>query len=216
MPKIRVLIVDDHPVFRFGLHSLLASIPEMEVIAELTRGEDAVAQVADIKPDIVLMDINMPGMNGIEATREILKDHPEIGILMITMIDDDTVFQAMQAGARGYLLKGADPEETVRAIRSVASGEAIFSPKIAERLINYFGQSKSTPIADVFPQLTEREHEILGLIAQGLTNSAIAERLVLSPKTVRNHVSNIFGKLQVNDRNQAIIQARQAGMGKEI
>ena len=216
MPKIRVLIVDDHPVFRFGLHSLLASIPEMEVIAELTRGEDAVAQVADIKPDIVLMDINMPGMNGIEATREILKDHPEIGILMITMIDDDTVFQAMQAGARGYLLKGADPDETVRAIRSVASGEAIFSPKIAERLINYFGQSKSTPIADVFPQLTEREHEILGLIAQGLTNSAIAERLVLSPKTVRNHVSNIFGKLQVNDRSQAIIQARQAGMGKDI
>jgi DNA-binding NarL/FixJ family response regulator len=216
MSKIRVMIVDDHPVFRFGLRSLLASIHEMEVVAELTSGEDAIAKVATIKPDIILMDINLPGLNGLEATREILKNNPKIGILMITMIDDDSVFQAMQAGARGYLLKGADPDETVRAIRSVASGEAIFSPKIAERLINYFGQSKSAPTPDVFPQLTQREHEILELIAQGLTNSAIAEHLVISPKTVRNHVSNIFGKLQVNDRSQAIIQARQAGMGKDI
>ena len=215
MSKIRVLIVDDHPVFRFGLHSLLASIPEMEVVGELTNGEDAVNQAADLKPNIILMDINLPGMNGIEATRTILQVNPEIGILMITMIDDDSVFQAMQAGARGYLLKGADPDETVRAIRSVASGEAIFSPKIAKKLINYFGQTKSTPSVEIFTHLTEREHEILELIAQGLTNAAIAERLVLSPKTVRNHVSNIFGKLQVSDRNQAIIQARQAGMGKD-
>jgi len=215
MSKIRVLIVDDHPVFRFGLHSLLASIPEMEVVGELTNGEDAVNQAADLKPNIILMDINLPGMNGIEATRTILQVNPEIGILMITMIDDDSVFQAMQAGARGYLLKGADPDETVRAIRSVASGEAIFSPKIAKKLINYFGQTESTPSVEIFTHLTEREHEILELIAQGLTNAAIAERLVLSPKTVRNHVSNIFGKLQVSDRNQAIIQARQAGMGKD-
>jgi len=215
MQKIRVLIVDDHPVFRFGLHSLLISLPDIEVVGEVTNGEDAISQTEELQPDIILMDINMPGLNGIEATRTIMQNHPQIGILMITMIDDDTVFQAMQAGARGYLLKGADPEETVRAIRAVASGEAIFSPKVAERLINYFGQTNSTSSIEIFPQLTKREREILELLAQGLTNSAIAERLVLSPKTVRNHVSNIFSKLQVNDRSQAIIQARQAGMGKE-
>ena len=214
MQKIRVLIVDDHPVFRFGLRSMLMSMPEMEVVGEATSGEDAVAQAGSLQPDIILMDINMPGMNGIQATRRIHKSNPQIGILMVTMIDDDSVFQAMQAGARGYLLKGADPDETMRAIRSVASGEAIFSPKVAERLINYFGQKKATASPEVFPELTEREREILTLIAQGLTNSAIAERLVLSPKTVRNHVSNIFAKLQVADRAQAIIQAREAGIGK--
>jgi DNA-binding NarL/FixJ family response regulator len=214
MQKIRVLIVDDHPVFRFGLRSLLMSLPEMEVVGEATSGEEAVNQAANLKPDVILMDINMPGMNGIQATRRILQSDPQIGVLMVTMLDDESVFQAMQAGARGYLLKGADPDETLRAIRSVASGEAIFSPKVAERLINYFGQKKVAAAPYVFPELTEREREILALIAQGLTNAAIAERLVLSPKTVRNHVSNIFAKLQVADRAQAIIQAREAGIGE--
>jgi DNA-binding NarL/FixJ family response regulator len=213
MEKIRVLIVDDHPVFRFGLHSLIDSIPEMEVVGEATSGEAAIEEAAILHPDIILMDINMPGLNGIEATQKILAVQPEIGILVITMFDDDSVFDAMQAGARGYLLKGADPDETIRAIHSVASGAAIFSPKVAERLITHFSRNKEATPSETFPELTEREREILELIAQGLTNSAIAEKLVLAPKTVRNHVSNIFGKLQVNDRSQAIVRARKAGMG---
>ena len=213
MEKIRVLIVDDHPVFRFGLRSLIASIPELEVIGEATSGDAAIKEAANVEPDVILMDINMPGLNGIEATRQILGTQPQIGILVITMFDDDSVFDAMQAGARGYLLKGADPDETVRAIHSVANGAAIFSPKVAERLITYFGRTKDVTSSEAFPELTEREREILELIAQGLTNPAIAEKLVLSPKTVRNHVSNIFSKLQVSDRSQAIIRARKAGLG---
>jgi DNA-binding NarL/FixJ family response regulator len=215
MKKIRVLIVDDHPVFRFGLRSLIASIPEMEVVGEATSGEAAIEEAASQQPDIILMDINMPGLNGIEATRQILANQPDIGILVITMFDDDSVFDAMQAGARGYLLKGADPDETIRAIHTVASGAAIFSPKVAKRLITYFGRNQKMASSETFPELTEREREILELIAQGLTNPAIAEKLVLSPKTVRNHVSNIFGKLQVSDRSQAIIRAREAGMGNQ-
>ena len=215
MHKIRVLIADDHPVFRFGLQSLVSSIPDMEVIGEAINGESAVELSASLKPDIILMDINMPGLNGIEATRKILKDQPHIGILVITMFDDDSVFDAMQAGARGYLLKGADPEETIRAIQSVANGAAIFSPKVAKRLITYFGSHQGVAQPETFPELTEREREILELIAQGLTNPAIAEKLVLSPKTIRNHVSNIFSKLQVRDRAQAIVKARQAGMGDQ-
>ena len=215
MPKIRVLIADDHPVFRFGLQSLVSSMPDMEVIGEATNGKSAVELSTSLKPDIILMDINMPGLNGIEATREILKVQPQMGILVITMFDDDSVFDAIQAGARGYLLKGADPEETLRAIQSVANGAAIFSPKVAKRLITYFGKQQSAAETETFPELTEREREILKLIAQGLTNPAIAEKLVLSPKTIRNHVSNIFSKLQVNNRAQAIVKARQAGMGDQ-
>jgi DNA-binding NarL/FixJ family response regulator len=185
----------------------------MEVIGEATTGETAIQQANALQPDIILMDINMPGLNGIEATRKILTAQPDIGILVITMFDDDSVFDAMQAGARGYLLKGADPDETVRAIHSVANGAAIFSPKVAERLINYFGNNKDSAPSETFSELTEREREVLELIAQGLTNTAIAQKLVLSPKTVRNHVSNIFSKLQVSNRSQVIVKARQAGMG---
>lgn len=211
---IRILIADDHPVFRFGLRALLTSAPETEVVGEAASGEDAIVQAAALQPDVVLMDLNLPGLNGIEATRRILRTSPHIAVLVVTMFDDDSVFAAMQAGARGYLLKGAEPEETVRAIRAVASGEAIFSPAIARRLVNYFSAPRPPVPPQAFPELTDREREILHLIAQGHNNVEIAERLVLSPKTVRNHVSNIFSKLQVADRAQAIVRAREAGMGK--
>jgi DNA-binding NarL/FixJ family response regulator len=213
MEKIRVLIADDHPMFRFGLRMLLAPVADMEVAGEAATGAETVEMAAELRPDVILMDINMPDLNGIEASRRIMAVDPGIAILIITMIDDDTVFSAMQAGAKGYLLKGAEGEETVRAIRAVANGEVIFGPAIAERMLHFFAASnlKNRPLP--FPELTPREREILELMAQGLTNSAIAERLVIGPKTVRNQVSNIFGKLQVRDRAQAIVLAREAGLG---
>lgn len=211
---IRVLIADDHPVFRFGLRALLAAEDDTEVIGEATTGLEAVGLAADLKPDIILMDLNMPDLNGLEATRQIIKANPDTGILVITMFDDDTVIATMRAGARGYILKGAEGAETLRAIRAVANGEAIFSPKIAERMMSFMTHPSNQGSDDPFPELTTREHEVLELIAAGLTNTAIAERLVVSPKTVRNHVSNIFGKMQVTDRSQAIVRAREAGFGK--
>jgi DNA-binding NarL/FixJ family response regulator len=215
MESIRVLIVDDHPVYRDGLRTLLDSIPDAEVAGEAVSGEEAVAMAASLEPDVILMDLKMPGINGIEATRRILHTTPHIAVLVVTMFeDDDSVFAAMRAGARGYLLKGADQTEIVRAIRSVANGEAIFGPAIAQRLISFFA-SPSPPVPPKsFPELTEREREILTVIAQGHSNTEIADRLGLSQKTVRNHVSNIFNKLQVADRAQAIVRAREAGLGK--
>jgi DNA-binding NarL/FixJ family response regulator len=185
----------------------------MAVVGEATGGEEAVTMAAELQPDIVLMDINMPDLNGIEATRRILKANADIGVLVITMFEDDTLFAAMRAGARGYILKGSEGEETLRAIRAVANGEAIFSPTVAQQLVNFFTSSPGAKPVSIFPELTDREREILDLIAQGLTNNAIAERLVLSPKTVRNQVSTIFSKLQVTDRAAAIIKAREAGLG---
>jgi DNA-binding NarL/FixJ family response regulator len=220
MNAIRILIADDHPVFRFGLRALLNAMPDTEVVGEVTTGEDVIALAGSVQPDVILMDINMPGVNGIEATRRIRETNPDIHILMVTMLEDDSVFAAMRAGARGYVVKGAEPAEVLRAIRAVADGEAIFSPGIAERLIHYFAtppaavsDSMRSAAAPVFPDLTERERAVLALIAQGLTNSAIADRLVLSPKTVRNYITEIFSKLQVADRAQAIIRARDAGLG---
>jgi DNA-binding NarL/FixJ family response regulator len=213
---IRILIADDHPVFRFGLRALLESQPDMLVLAEAESGEDSVEMAQSLQPDIVLMDVNMPGLNGIEATRRITAEAPSIAILIITMFDDDTIFTAMQAGARGYLIKGAQGEETLRAIRAVANGGVIFSSGVAKQMMAYFARGMKTAVDVPFPDLTPREREILELLAQGLTNAAIAEGLVLSPKTIRNQVSNIFSKLQVATRSEAIIKAREAGLGNQL
>ena len=209
-----VLVADDHPLFRDGLRTLLASVPDAELVGEATTGEEAVALAAKLQPDVVLMDVQMPGMGGIEATRRIARDSAHARVLMVTMFEDDgTVFQAMRAGARGYVLKGANYAEMVRAIRAVGTGEAIFSPKIAVRLMDFFSSIRPSTLPHAFPELSDREREILDLIAQGHKNSDIARYLFLSPKTIRNHVSNILHKLQVADRTEAIIRAREAGLG---
>lgn len=212
--RFRVLIADDHALFRDGLRALLASAPDTEFGGEAATGDEAIALAAQVQPDVILMDIQMPGVNGIDATRQIFQASPHIGVLMVTMFEDDlSVFNAMRAGARGYILKGAKHEEMLRAIRAVGSGEAIFSPAIAARLMEFFGTMKPQAASQVFPELSDREREILALIAQGHKNAEVAEQLVLSPKTVRNHVSNILSKLHVADRTQAILKARQAGLG---
>ena len=214
MNDIRILIADDHPLFRDGMHGLLDSVPDTKVVGEATSGEEAVSQAATLQPDVILMDIKMPGINGIAATREILAASPHIGILMVTMLEDDeSVFAAMRAGARGYVLKGANQADILLAIRAVARGEVIFGPSIARRLLRFFSTLKPQAPQRVFPDLSERETELLALMAQGKSNQEIADHLDLSLKTVRNHVSNIFSKLQVVDRAQAILRARQAGLG---
>ncbi len=208
---ISLLIADDHPAFRRGLRAMLESRDELVVSGEAADGDEAVARSLELEPDVVLMDLRMPGLNGIEATRKILAAKPAIGILVLTMFeDDDSVFAAMRAGARGYLLKGSEQDEVLRAIDSIAAGEAIFGAPIARRLIDYFSAAN----AAAFPELTDREREVLELIARGKANQAIANDLVVSLKTVRNHVSNVFNKLQVTDRAGAIIKAREAGMGR--
>jgi DNA-binding NarL/FixJ family response regulator len=209
---MRVLIADDHPAFRDGLKLMLGAAEDIEVVGEATTGAEAVREAASLEPDAVLMDLQMPELNGIEATRQITAANPDIGVIVITMFeDDDSVFAAMRAGARGYLLKGAQRDDILRAVRAIGSGEAIFGPSIAARLIDYFNTAPRT----VFPELTDREREILDLIAAGKSNAAIAEHLFLSLKTVRNHVSNIFNKLQVADRAAAIAKAREAGLGAQ-
>jgi DNA-binding NarL/FixJ family response regulator len=216
MNEIRILIADDHPLFRDGMHGLLDSVPDTEVVGEATSGEEAVSQAATLQPDVILMDIKMPGINGIAATREILAASPHIGILMVTMLEDDeSVFAAMRAGARGYVLKGANQADILLAIRAVARGEVIFGPGIARRLLRFFSTLRPQAPQRLFPDLSERETELLGLMAQGKSNQEIAEQLDLSLKTVRNHASNIFSKLQVADRAQAILRAREAGLGHE-
>ncbi|MGD9100793.1 MAG: response regulator transcription factor [Anaerolineae bacterium] len=217
MEPIRILIADDHTLFRDGLSALLNSVPDTEVVGEAATGEEAIAQAASLQPDVILMDIQMPGVNGIEATRRILHTSPHVGVIVVTMFeDDDSVFAAMRAGARGYVLKGADQDEMLRAIRAVARGEALFGAAIAKRLVNFFAAPRPVAPPQVFPELTNREREVLDLIAQGHNNTEIATCLVLSPKTVRNHVSNIFSKLQVADRAEAIIRARDAGLGQGV
>jgi DNA-binding NarL/FixJ family response regulator len=211
---LRVLIVDDHPVFVAGLRMILDADTRTEVIGEATSGAEAIDLAARTQPDAIVMDLHLPDMNGIEATRTITQTSPHIGVLVLTMYDDDdSVFAAMRAGARGYLVKGVGRAELLHAIAAVGSGTAVFGPSIARRLIDYFAAERTAAAAAPFPELTEREREILNLIASGANNTAIAERLYLSAKTVRNHVSNIFSKLQVADRAQAIVRARQAGLG---
>ncbi len=208
---IRVLVADDHPLFRSGIANSLTALADIELVGEAADGNLAVTLTLELRPDVVLMDIQMPGRSGIEATREIVRQAPDVRVLVLTMFeDDDSVFAAMRAGARGYLLKGAGQDDVERAIRTVAAGEAVFGAAVAARLLGYF----AAPPATTFPELTEREREVLELLASGRNNQAIADELVLSLKTVRNHVSNVFAKLQVADRAQAIVKARDAGLGR--
>jgi DNA-binding NarL/FixJ family response regulator len=208
----RVLIADDHPLFCDGLAAVLTDGPGTELAGTATTGTEAVDLAREIQPDVVLMDLHMPEMNGIEATRRIVADCPHAAVLVLTMFDDDvSVRSALRAGARGYLLKGASREQIRCAIHAAASGEIILGAQLAARMVACF---TATAPAPPFPQLTGREREVLDLLAQGRANTAIATRLSLSPKTVRNHVSNILAKLQVTDRAQAIIQARDAGLGQ--
>lgn len=213
--RVQVLIADDHPIFRDGLRALLATDPDIELIGEAADGTDVQRMVEDLQPDIVLMDLHMPGVDGVAATHEIVQRSPHVAIIVLTMFDDDdSVFAAMRAGARGYLLKGTKQADLVRAIHLVASGGAMFGPAIAQRMIEFFSRPRRIAVLP-FPQLTDREHEILDLIAQGQPNASIAGRLAISEKTVRNHVSNIFTKLAVADRAQAVVRAREAGLGTQ-
>jgi DNA-binding NarL/FixJ family response regulator len=213
---IRILVADDHTVFREGLLAVLGREPDMEVVGEAATGKDVLERAAELGPDVILMDIQMPHVNGIEATRRILESNPHVGVVVLTMFeDDDSVFSAMRAGARGYVLKVAEPAEIVKVVRAVAVGEAYFGSEIARRLMEFFSAPKPASPEEAFPELTAREVEILDLIAHGHSNAKIAARLFVSPNTVRNHISHIFGKLQVADRAHAIVRAREAGLGRE-
>jgi DNA-binding NarL/FixJ family response regulator len=211
---LRVLVADDHPVFRAGLRALLGTEPGIEVTGEASTGAEAVRLADQLQPDVVMMDLHMPDLDGVAATKHIVHQNPHIAVLVLTMFDDDdSVFAAMRAGARGYLLKGTNQAEVVHAVHLVGSGGAMFGPVVAQRVIEFFARPRPSAVPLAFPQLTDREHEILDLLAQGKPNSAIAARLRISDKTVRNHVSNIFTKLAVADRAQAIVRARDAGLG---
>lgn len=210
MTQLKVLVVDDHPIFRDGLRTALRT-DTIELVAEAANGTEAIELAAAHAPDVILMDLQMPGHSGIDATRAITTAHPNTAILILTMTDDlDAVFAAIRAGARGYLLKGADRQELLRAIDGIASGEAIFGSGIAERLLGAFAADRSP--SPPLPVLTDRERDVISLLADGYTNTAIAGRLVVSTKTIRNHVSNILTKLQVRDRHQAAQLAREAGL----
>jgi DNA-binding NarL/FixJ family response regulator len=212
---LRVLLVDDHPVVRGGLRALLSTVEGFEVVGEAVDGESAVREAQQLRPDVVLMDVRMPGIGGVEATRQMRIKTPEVAVLVLTMFDDDaTVFTAMRAGARGYLLKGAEQDDILGAIRAVAVGQAIFGPGIAARLLDFFAAPPSVEMA-AFPELTARERDILALLADGQRTSAIAAALFLSPKTVSNNLTNIFAKLEVTDRASAIIRAREGGLGNQ-
>ncbi|MCD9020368.1 response regulator transcription factor [Cohnella silvisoli] len=212
--SIRILLADDHPVFVEGLISILRAAPDFEVVGIARTGREATRLAEQYQPDIVLMDVHMPELNGIDSTREIIRTSPHIGVLILSMLEDDySIFSAMRAGARGYLLKGARSREIIRAVYAAADGESIFSAAIARRMMYYFNEHNHQSQADVFPQLTSREREVLSFIAKGHNNTDIGSLLGLRPKTVRNHVSNILNKLQVVDRSQAIIMARESGLG---
>jgi DNA-binding NarL/FixJ family response regulator len=210
---VRVVLADDHPMFRFGLRAVLDASPEVEVVGEATNGAELLAVAARCAPDVVLTDLSMPRLSGTAAIDELTRRHPHMGILVLTMHEDDaSLFGALQAGARGYLLKGADREEIVRAVLAVAGGDAVYGGAVARRVVDALtGAANRAP---AFPELTGREREVLELLAAGLPTGQIARRLVLSDKTVRNHVSAVLTKLQVPDRAAAIARARQTGMGR--
>lgn len=211
---IRVAVADDHPVVRDGLRALFDSLSDMELVAEAGTGREAIRVAVTTRPDVLVMDLRMPDVDGIAATAEITRGAPEVAVLVLTMFDDDeSVFAAMRAGARGYLVKGASQEEISRAITAVAAGGAVFGPGVARRVLGYFSAPPAMS-GQPFPDLTTREREVLDLIAAGLTNAAIANRLGLAGKTVGNHISTIFAKLQVATRAEAIVRARDAGMGR--
>jgi DNA-binding NarL/FixJ family response regulator len=210
---IRILVVDDHPVFRMGMAALLDSIEGISVVAEAEDAAEAVAAADAHELDVVIMDLHLGSSSGVDATREIAQRHPTLGVLVVTMLDDDdSVFASMRAGARGYLLKGADPAEVERAVRAVANGEILLGPTVAARAVAFLSGARVGGAAP-FPDLTDREREVLDQVARGLDNLSIARRLSLSPKTVRNHLSNVLTKLQVADRAAAIVRAREAGLG---
>jgi DNA-binding NarL/FixJ family response regulator len=209
---LRIVVADDHAVVREGIRALLSAVDGYDLVGDVGTGSEAVRAAVTLRPDVLVMDIQMPGMTGIEATREISRVAPEVGVLMLTMFEDDeSVFAAMRAGARGYVLKGAAPSDMIRAIAAVAAGEAIFGTGVARRALAYLTVPR--PADTAFPELTPREREVLGLIATGLANGAIASRLSLAPNTVGNHISNIFAKLRVASRAEAIVRARSAGLG---
>jgi DNA-binding NarL/FixJ family response regulator len=211
--SITVVVVDDHPVFRDGLTGIVDSEEHLRVVGTCADGAEAVALVEQLQPDVVLMDLNLPTLGGIEATRQIVRTSPHVAVLVITMAnEEDSVFAAVRAGARGYLLKEATPEQIVRGIIAVGHGEAVFGPGIADRVLRYFADVRHRQGASILPQLTSREREVLQLVTDGNRNAEIARTLFISPKTVRNHISNIFTKLQVADRAEAIAVARAAGL----
>lgn len=214
MTEIRVLLADDHPMFRYGLRAVLASDPDTLLVGEAGTGDEAVTAARQLQPDVVLMDMAMPGLNGVEATRQILASHPQVNVVVVTMFDDTTsVLAALRAGARGYLVKGADREEILRAVHAAAAGQAILSATAAQHVTTQLAAGPPTTGPMPFPALTNREHDILKMLAAGYTNTAIAERLRLSAKTVRNYVSTVLAKLEVTTRADAVRRAREAGLG---
>ncbi len=212
---VRVVLADDHPMYRYGVAAVLADVPEIDLVAQATCGQELLSLVESARPDVVLTDLRMPDLSGIEVTRRLVATHPDLPVLVLTMHDDDeSVYGAMRAGARGYLLKGADGGELVSTIRTLAAGGTVFGPSVARRIVGFFLEATQQQRSGAFPDLTRREREVLDLVAAGHRNSVVAGRLGLSEKTVRNHLSAILLKLQVEDRSAAIVRAREAGLGR--
>lgn len=212
---IRVVLADDHPMFRYGVAAVLADEERISLVGQASTGRELLEVVRLARPDVVVTDMRMPDLTGIEVTKALAIDQPELPVLVLTMHDDDeSVYGAMRAGARGYLLKGADAGELVATIQTLAAGGTAFGPSVARRIVGFFLESSQKFTHGAFPELTRRERDVLDLLAAGKRNSVIARELDLSEKTVRNHLSSILTKLQVADRSAAIVRAREAGLGR--